>query len=90
MKSTAVFSAQEPLFYYLNNGPMVIRSRDRFWGSKEATAAVWARMEAYGHWGHRNHSDCRTGQWAVSRWRLINGLGIGRAPARLAARREEK
>ena len=33
------FSAQGQLFYYLN-GPKVIRTRDHFWASKEATAAV--------------------------------------------------
>ena len=58
----SLVSAQEQLFYYLNNGPMVIRTRDRSWGSKEATAAVWARMEAYGHWGPMSRSECRTGQ----------------------------
>ena len=55
------FSAQELLLYHLN-GPKVIRTRDHPWGSKEARAAAWARMEAYGHWGHRSRSKGRTGQ----------------------------
>ena len=49
LRSGSIFSVQEQLFYYLNC-PTVIRTREHPWGSKEARAAAWARMEAYGHW----------------------------------------